>query len=141
MGEMPFEGVPDNIRRRMSGIRKIDTHPEMIVRRMLHRLGFRFRLHRRNLPGTPDVVFPRLRKIIFVNGCFWHQHDCQLGRPPKSRLEYWLPKLARNTARDETCRNQLLKQGWGVLTIWECETKKLDALERKLCHFLASSNL
>lgn len=135
---MAFEGVPNNIRKRMGLIRKTGTRPEMVVRRLVHHLGFRFRLHRRDIPGTPDLVFPRLRKVIFVHGCFWHQHDCRLGRKqPKTRPEYWLPKLAKNVARDNASHIELLKQGWKVLVVWECESKQKELLEQKLRHFLS----
>ena len=100
-----FSDVPYAIRVRMAKIRKRDTKPELVVRRCAHRLGYRFRLHRADLPGTPDLVFPALRKVILVNGCFWHQHTCRLGRKaPRTRQEYWLPKLARNVARDRLVR-------------------------------------
>jgi DNA mismatch endonuclease, patch repair protein len=121
---------------RMRLIRKINTKPEMIVRRLVHRMGFRFRLHRRDLPGTPDLVFPRLRKVIFVHGCFWHQHDCRLGaKQPTANRAYWLPKLARNVERDHQACRQLAGAGWGVLIIWECQTRaphNLPALIRRL---------
>lgn len=124
----------------MRRIRKVDTKPELVVRRTAHRLGYRFRLHRRDLPGTPDLVFPRLRKIIFVHGCFWHQHDCRLGsKRPSTNPEYWLPKLARNVERDRHARKRLADEGWSVLVIWECETKAPDRLERLIKGFLADS--
>ena len=124
---------------RMRRIRKTDTKPEMLVRRLTHRLGYRYRLHRRDLPGTPDLVFPRLRKVIFVHGCFWHQHDCPLGRKqPSVNLEYWLPKLARNVERDRLARGQLQEKGWHVLVIWECETRKPAHLPCVINRFLQS---
>jgi len=121
----------------MRGIRKRDTKPELAVRRVAHALGFRFRLHRRDLPGTPDLVFPRHRKAIQVHGCFWHQHEgCKLARQPKSRLDYWLPKLARNTQRDDATRGALEAAGWTCLVIWECQTQDSAALEVTLRRFL-----
>lgn len=121
----------------MRRIRKTNTKPEMRVRRLVHTLGFRFRLHRRNLPGTPDLVFPRLRKVVLVHGCFWHQHPgCRLARMPKSRLDYWEPKLRRNQERDDATRQQLASRGWDVLVIWECETDDNAALTTILEHFL-----
>ena len=106
----------------MRRITKTDTKPELAVRRAAHRLGYRFRLHRRDLPGTPDLVFPRLRKVILVHGCFWHQHvGCRLARQPKSRLDYWLPKLERNRKRDAETQAALRKLGWDVLVVWECQ--------------------
>jgi len=136
---MIFPNVSVVVRRRMARIRKADTKPEIVVRRLSHRLGYRFRLHRRDLPGTPDLVFPSKRKVIFVHGCFWHQHNCQLGgRRPQTRQEYWGPKLDRNVARDKGVREELARLGWGVLVIWECETRDLPALATRLTGFLDS---
>lgn len=103
-----------------------DTRPEMIVRRIVHGMGYRYRLHRKDLPGKPDLVFGPRHAVIFVHGCFWHQHPdpaCKIARIPKSRLEYWRPKLARNTERDREHIEALEGAGWRVLTVWECETK------------------
>ena len=109
---------------RMSQIRARDTSPEMIVRSFVHALGFRFRLHDRRLPGCPDLVFASRRKVIFVHGCFWHRHNrCDLARLPKSRLEFWLPKLEGNKQRDAQCRRALTALGWSSLVIWECELR------------------
>jgi DNA mismatch endonuclease (patch repair protein) len=116
-----------------------DTKPEMAVRRLAHGLGYRFRLHRKDLPGKPDLVFPRRRKIIFVHGCFWHQHHCKRGnRIPSSRREYWLGKLQGNAARDKAVVRQLRKLGWGVLVVWECQTTpdKLGRLADRIARFL-----
>jgi DNA mismatch endonuclease (patch repair protein) len=122
----------------MRRIRKVNTGPEMRVRRVAHALGYRFRLHRSELPGTPDLVFPRLRKAVFVNGCFWHQHPgCKLARLPKSRPDYWLPKLRRNQERDLERLETLDARGWKVLVIWECETNDLKATTVALRQFLA----
>ena len=121
----------------MRRIRKRDTKPEIAVRRLVHGLGFRFRLHRRDLPGTPDLVLPRHRKAIQVYGCFWHQHQgCRLARLPKSRLDYWLPKLAHNVARDRATRAALQAAGWDCLVVWECETQNAEALSATLRRFL-----
>ena len=120
----------------MSRIRGKDTAPEVAVRRVLHSLGYRFRLHRRDLPGTPDIVFPSRRKVIFVNGCFWHAHGCSKGRAPKSRLDYWKPKLKTNKARDAAQVRALKKLGWSVLTVWQCETNDADVLAARLVDFL-----
>lgn len=129
--------TPQQISERMRRIRKTDTKPELVVRRLAHRMGYRFRLHRRNLPGTPDLVFPCRKKVIFVNGCFWHQHNCALGRKqPSSNQDYWLPKLARNVARDAAAREQLELMGWSVLVIWECEIRGGLEIERALREFL-----
>jgi DNA mismatch endonuclease (patch repair protein) len=121
----------------MRRIRKIDTLPELRVRRAAHALGFRFRLHRRDLPGTPDLVFPRLHKAIWVHGCFWHQHPgCRLALQPKSRLDYWLPKLKRNQNRDAKARAAISEQGWTVLVIWECEVPTQEAASKIIEPFL-----
>ena len=124
----------------MRRIRKTDTKPEIRVRRIAHRLGYRFRLHRRDLPGTPDLVFPRLARAVFVHGCFWHQHPgCRLARLPKSRPAYWEPKMRRNQERDQVAREQLASRGWEVLVVWECETADPAALEERLSSFLGGS--
>jgi len=103
----------------------------------VHRLGYRFRLHRRDLPGCPDLVLPRHRKVIFVHGCFWHRHDCPDGRKlPKSKPEYWAPKLARNAARDARHVHSLSELGWDVLVLWECEMKDAARLSNELKRFL-----
>jgi DNA mismatch endonuclease (patch repair protein) len=123
----------------MSGIRGRDTGPELVVRRALHRLGFRYRLHRRDLPGTPDLVFPRRHAVLFVHGCFWHRHaGCRLAYEPKSNVEFWRRKFARNVARDAMTTSQLREEGWAVLTVWECEVREVadlpKVLERRLTH-------
>ncbi|CAI8982712.1 very short patch repair endonuclease [Methylocaldum szegediense] len=124
---------------RMGRVRGKDTKPEMKVRRLVHGMGYRYRLHRRDLPGCPDLVFPRLRKAIFVHGCFWHRHpdpECKLARLPKSRLDFWWPKLEGNRRRDEANQAALLALGWRFLVIWECETKKTQYLVIKIKNFL-----
>lgn len=108
----------------MSQVGSKDTKPEMIVRRALHRLGYRYRLHRQNLPGSPDLVFVSRRKVIFVHGCFWHGHGCRWGQLPKSRSEYWKNKIETNRERDRRNLNALKKQGWTALTVWQCELKQ-----------------
>lgn len=123
-------------RRIMQAVRGKDTGPEWAVRRLLHSLGYRYRLHRKDLPGKPDLVFPSRRKAIFVHGCFWHAHGCRFGRPPKSRLDFWLPKLDRNRKHDAETRARLEALGWQVLTVWQCETKDADVLTVRLCAFL-----
>lgn len=101
-----------------------DTSPERLVRYFVHKLGYRYRLHREDLPGRPDLVFPGRRKVIFVHGCFWHRHNhCALARLPKSRVEFWLPKLTRNKRRDAAQRGALTRMGWSSLVIWECELR------------------
>jgi DNA mismatch endonuclease (patch repair protein) len=123
---------------RMSLIRNRDTKPELLVRRLVHRSGYRYRLHRTDLPGKPDLVFPRQKKVIFVHGCFWHRHPkCGLARLPKSRLSFWLPKLTENRRRDLKNLRTLRKMGWAVSIVWECETGDQSALVRKLHMFLS----
>ena len=126
----------------MAAIRSGDTKPEMIVRRLAHGLGFRFRLHRKDLPGKPDLVFVARRRIIFVHGCFWHLHakaTCLDARVPKSNLDYWRPKLERNVRRDKANQRALVRLGWKVLVVWDCETKDVERLRRKLVRFLVSA--
>jgi DNA mismatch endonuclease (patch repair protein) len=131
-----------NRSRIMSSIRKTNTSPEVAVRRELHRLGFRFRLNVRELPGTPDIVLPRLRKIVMVHGCFWHQHSgCRLAKLPRTRPEYWLPKLERNQARDEAARRALAALGWEVLVIWECEAGRPEYVRGALVDFLQRADI
>lgn len=118
--------------RMMSGIRGSDTAPELAVRSCAHRLGLRFRLHVRNLPGRPDLVFPRRKKIIFVHGCFWHRHDCKWATTPKTRQEFWQQKFLTNQLRDQRNITALEADGWAVHVIWECETRDMAALEIRL---------
>ncbi len=114
----------------MSKIKGKNTKPELIVRSVCHRLGLRFRLHRKDLPGTPDLVFPKRRLCLFVHGCFWHQHPgCKYAYQPKSRPDFWLPKLQKNVDRDHTTKANLEALGWRVAIIWECQTKKTGTLE------------
>ena len=128
--------------RNMAAIRSKNMKPELAVRSLVHNLGFRFRLHKKELPGKPDLVFSSLKKAIFVHGCFWHQHNaCREGRMPGSRQEYWIPKLSRNVARDAQHIRDLKKDGWNVLIIWECETKEIPSIQRKILKFLGSKTL
>ena len=129
---------PDIGRRGISMVRSKDTKPEVVVRKMLHAQGYRYRLHRSDLPGSPDLVFPARKKIIFVNGCFWHGHSCKNGaRMPKKNTEYWEPKIARNVERDSTNLRELTSLGWEVLTVWECELRKSPTdLREQMNHFL-----
>lgn len=123
----------------MRAIRSSDTSPELVVRRLVHSLGRRYRLHGQRLPGKPDLVFAGQRKIIFVHGCFWHQHpcsSCQDSRRPKSNTAYWLPKLERNVSRDAENLFRLKADGWRVLVVWECETKDRVRLSARLRRFL-----
>ena len=117
----------------MRAVKRAHTRPEIVVRQALHALGLRFRLHRRDLPGSPDIVLPKFRTVVFVHGCFWHRHpDCRYATTPKSRQEYWLPKFEANVERDARKEAQLRELGWRVLVMWECETKSLEALEARL---------
>ena len=134
---MPDHLSPKARSAHMRRIRKTDTKPELRVRCAAHGLGYRFRLHRSDLPGTPDLVFPRLNKVVLVHGCFWHQHPgCRLARRPKSRLDYWLPKLERNRARDRETTTALHALGWSVLVVWECQVPDEEAAARVLGPFL-----
>lgn len=117
----------------MSRIRSRHTKPELLVRSALHRLGYRFRLHRRDLPGTPDIVLPKYRTVLFVHGCFWHRHSgCKYAYTPKTRLEFWQAKFAENEARHRRQARELRKMGWRVYVIWECETRQADELAGRL---------
>ena len=122
----------------MASVGTKDTCAEMGVRRMVHRMGYRYVLHRSDLPGKPDLVFPSRHKVIFVHGCFWHGHRCRYGRLPKSRLDYWRPKIETNRQRDRTQRNELMRQGWDVLVVWQCQLKKPDALRQRIDNFLSA---
>lgn len=123
----------------MSRIRSKNTNPEVTVRRMLHARGLRFRLHRRDLPGKPDIVFPRHRLAILVHGCFWHQHEgCRLASKPKSRIEYWTPKLSGNVRRDLKAQAALRALGWRVEIIWECEARSAKAIDARLSEILST---
>ncbi len=124
---------------RMRRIRKTDSKPELIMRRIVHAMGYRYRLHGAGLPGTPDIVLPRHRKVILVHGCFWHRHDCPDGRKlPRSKPEYWGPKLERNRRREEAVVARLRAMGWDVLVVWECEVTA-GAARALLATFLKSA--
>ncbi|NMC21080.1 MAG: DNA mismatch endonuclease Vsr [Thermogutta sp.] len=121
----------------MRSIKGKDTSPEMTVRRMVHALGCRYRLHVASLPGCPDLVFPSRRRVIFVHGCFWHRHRCRKGKSlPASQTEFWRRKLERNARRDRSVRRRLRRLGWSVLVIWECQLCRPDRVRRKLEQFL-----
>ncbi|WP_223909448.1 very short patch repair endonuclease [Rhodoferax lithotrophicus] len=131
---------PEVRSRMMAGIKGKNTKPEMVVRKLVHGMGFRYRLHRKDLPGSPDIVFPRLRKVIFVHGCFWHQHPgCRLAYTPKSNTQFWLDKLEANTRRDTLALMALDAMGWEILVVWECEVSNLSSLALQLNSFLASN--
>ena len=121
----------------MQAVKSQNTTPELLVRRLLHRAGYRFRLHRKDLPGQPDLVFPGRKKVIFVHGCFWHGHDCRRGaRAPKTNQDYWLAKIERNRKRDQAVVVALTAGGWDVLVIWECEMTDASALLQRMIDFL-----
>lgn len=117
----------------MAAIRGRDTTPELRVRRLLHLLGYRFRLHRRDLPGSPDIVLPRYRTVIFVHGCFWHRHpDCRYTTTPKTRTDFWAAKFQKNMERDARQQSDLRSAGWTVVIVWECELRDIEALTDRL---------
>jgi DNA mismatch endonuclease (patch repair protein) len=127
----------------MSRIRKTNTKPEVLVRSFLFQKGFRFRIHVKELAGNPDIVLPKYNVIVFVNGCFWHAHEgCKYNKMPKSRQDYWVPKILRNAKRDLTNKAELSSAGWDVLTIWECELEKdrKNTTLHQLSHYLKSKN-
>lgn len=134
MDKISPEQRSENMRR----IRSYDTSPELIVRKIVYGLGYRYRLHIKDLPGKPDLVFKKKKKIIFVHGCFWHQHElCSNNRYPKSNTSYWIPKIKNNLLRDKKNQNLLIEQGWDILIIWECETTDTETLRRRLGNFLS----
>jgi DNA mismatch endonuclease, patch repair protein len=121
----------------MATVKSQDTLPELRVRRLVHRMGFRYRLHGRDLPGTPDIVLPRLRKVINVHGCFWHAHRCRHGRRrPVSNSAYWRNKLRRNVIRDRQTRKRLHRAGWSELVVWECELRAIESAASRIFAFL-----
>lgn len=129
--------TPEQRSRTMRAVKGRNTTPELKVRRLTHRLGYRFRLYRKDLPGTPDLVFPRLHKALFVHGCFWHGHECARGtRMPRTNVEYWRTKIRRNGLRDATNIAALKTKGWRAAVVWECELKRPTELIRKLRRFL-----
>lgn len=128
--------TPEQRSRIMKAVGTKNTGPEWVVRRLLFSLGYRYRLHRRDLPGSPDIVFPSRKKAIFVHGCFWHAHGCKKGRAPKSRTEYWGAKLKANRDRDRRNQKALHKMGWDTLIVWQCEIPDEETLKAKLLAFL-----
>ncbi|MGE0253130.1 MAG: very short patch repair endonuclease [Alphaproteobacteria bacterium] len=120
----------------MASVGTRNTGPELVLRKLLHRAGYRFRLHVRTLPGSPDIAFPRRRKVVFVNGCFWHGHGCRWGLLPKSRREYWIPKIAANRARDVRKTRELQSAGWDVFVVWQCELRAPEEALSRVVAFL-----
>lgn len=135
--------TPAERSRIMAAVRSKDTAPERIVRRLVHRMGFRFRLHRRGLPGSPDLVFPGRHRVIFVHGCFWHGHTCGACRIPSTNRPFWKKKLTANAVRDRRAVRKLRRDGWKVLVIWECQTasRRLQRLTERLAKFFTSEPL
>lgn len=132
--------TPEARSRLMAAVRGRNTTPELAVRRLAHALGYRFRIHRSDLPGKPDLVFPSRRKVIFVHGCFWHRHaGCRKATMPKSQIEFWSAKFARNVERDARNECELRAAGWDVLLIWECETRDIGHMTVTLRDFLGTS--
>lgn len=130
--------TPEQRSRIMRAVKGTDTAPELAVRRLVHGMGYRFRVHRKDLPGRPDITFPKFRSIILVHGCFWHGHGCRRGaRVPKTNIEYWMQKVSRNRARDTRTLVTLRDLGWRVLTIWECQLKNQDDVRHRIESFLA----
>ncbi|MFP8003909.1 very short patch repair endonuclease [Pseudomonas aeruginosa] len=130
---------PSERSERMSRVRSAHTKPEMLVRKLVFGMGYRYRLHRKDLPGKPDLVFPSRKKVIFVHGCFWHQHPdptCRLSRVPKTRHEFWIPKFIANQNRDAAVLAELEKSSWKVLVIWECQLNDIEALRHRISAFL-----
>ena len=120
----------------MRSVKSKNTTPEMTVRKLVFSMGYRYRLHRRDLPGSPDMVFPGRKKVIFVHGCFWHGHSCKKGMPPKSRLDYWLPKITENRERDRKALIALRRNKWKVLVVWQCQIGNFGKLKRRLRNWL-----
>ena len=136
---MKLDDVPEARRAIMRAVKGKDTKPEMAVRRMVHGLGYRYRLHRKDLPGKPDLAFGPRKKVILVHGCFWHRHSdpaCRLARLPKSRLDFWLPKLEGNRRRDIESLERLERSGWAALTVWECQLRDMDTITERVLAFL-----
>ena len=127
---------PEQRSRLMSRVRGKDTQPEMVVRRLAHRLGYRFRLHLRDLPGSPDLVFPGRRKVVFVHGCYWHRHGCKKTTTPKSNTQFWQKKFDDNVKRDQKNLDDLANRGWDAMVVWQCQTRQIDDLAERLLDFL-----
>lgn len=129
--------TPELRSRIMRAVKSADTTPELLVRRLAHKMGYRFRLHRKDLPGKPDLVFPGMHKAIFVHGCFWHGHDCARGaRVPKGNRDYWLKKISRNRERDREACAALTGTGWRTTVLWECELNDTNSIRHRLRQFL-----
>jgi DNA mismatch endonuclease (patch repair protein) len=135
-----LDHVSPEIRSRiMSAVHTRNTTPEMSVRRIVHKMGYRFRLHVSSLPGKPDLVFAGKRKLIFVHGCFWHGHNCKYGQLPKTKTEYWAAKIAKNKSRDRIQCQRLRKLGWDVLVVWQCSLKNQPVIQKRIERFLSDA--
>ncbi len=131
--------TPEQRSKNMAAIRSVNTEPEMLVRRLVHSLGYRFRLHKRDLPGTPDLVFPKYKKVIFVHGCYWHMHNCRYGKVyPRTHAKFWQNKRKSNVSRDRRNIRALSKAGWKHLVIWECQIKNPERLIARILNFLVT---
>jgi DNA mismatch endonuclease (patch repair protein) len=133
--------TPEQRSRIMAAVHTKDTSPEILVRKLVHSLGYRYRLHAPGLRGRPDLVFPGRQKVIFVHGCFWHGHGCSKGQLPKSRLEYWAPKIAENKKRDRRTLVSLRYSGWETLVIWQCQTRRLETVRARVRGFLGPARV
>lgn len=132
-----WEAVAPGIRASMRANRSTDTNPELRLRSLLWAIGYRYRMHGRALPGKPDLVFSRRKCVVFMHGCFWHQHEgCRRASRPRTRLEYWLPKLARNKERDARVVEELSRRGWRIFVVWECELEHIELTASRVMHFL-----
>ena len=137
MSSEEIHKVSEQRSRNMSAIKSKNTKPEIILRKLLHSMGYRFRLHKKDLPGSPDIVLPKYKTVIFVHGCFWHRHqNCKYASNPKTRREFWEKKFKENIERDKKAQEKLKNLGWKTKIIWECEIKKQDKLIKKLEDFL-----
>ncbi|QAS80995.1 DNA mismatch endonuclease Vsr (plasmid) [Rhizobium acidisoli] len=135
VNDEPISAVRSKI---MASVRQVNTKPEMAVRRVAHALGYRFRINRKDLPGSPDVVFPRRKKVVFVHGCFWHRHaGCKHATTPRTRADFWQEKFRRNKERDALAESKLEAMGWSVVIVWGCETRDAVSLGKKLISFLS----
>ena len=131
--------VSEQRSRNMSAIKSKNTKPEIAVRKLLHSMGYRFRLHRKDLPGSPDIVLPKYKTVIFVHGCFWHRHEnCKYASTPKTRKEFWENKFNCNKKRDQKIQKEIIDLGWKFIIIWECEARNIQPLEEKLKGYLIS---
>ena len=135
---MPDRFTQDERSLIMSRVKASNTTPELVVRKLLHHMGYRYRLNVRKLPGNPDIVLHRHKKIVLVHGCFWHGHDCKRGRRPATNVEFWNKKLDSNIQRDEVVRAELASSGWHVLVVWQCELRDRSELEAKLSAFMSN---